>query len=526
MKKLVYILGMLFIYATITYGQGITMTIGSLTAHVGDTVTVPISVTNFNNIGAVSLKIQFNTASLSYLGVTNQPTSGNFTANASNGVLAVGWYSNTPLNIGNGKFLDMKFVFYGASSNIEFITSQCEIVNPDGIPLVIDYANGSISGINVPKITLPNVTAAAGDNISVPISVENFENVGAISLKIIYDPAVLSFDDVSGQPASGIFTSGASGGIITIGWYATTPLDVVNGTLVSLNFNYIGGTSDLSFNTSQCEVSNIDGIPIYVEYSDGRVTYDPNNVPKFTLENIVAVPGNDIVLPLNVQKLQDISAISLKINYDASVLTYNGVENAPTSGVFTENASGGVITIGWYGTTPLNIDSAKFFDVKFSYIGGESNLTFNTSLCEVSNSQGNPVNAAYVDGSVSPDENSIPHVLLPDVRALSGSDISVPITVYHFKNVGAVSLKINFDPSVLTYIGSENEPATGTYTSNATGGVLTIGWFSSNPYNADTAKFVDIKFHYIGGTSSLAFITSQCEIPDSTGNPQYSIYRD
>jgi hypothetical protein len=526
MKKLVYILGMLFIYATITYGQGITMTIGSHTASVGETVTIPISVTNLNNIGAVSLKIQYNPASLSYVGVINQPSSGNFTANASGGVLSVGWFGTSPLNIASGNFLEMQFVFNGGSSNIEFITSQCEIANNNGIPLVIDYVNGSVSAAAVTQLSLPQITAVAGNNISVPLTVQNLENVGAISLRINYDPAVLTFNGVTNAPSSGNFTSGAAGGVITLGWFDITPLNIVSGTLVNLEFTYNGNFTELNFNTSQCEISNSVGNPIFATYTNGRVDIDLNNVPKLKLGQVEAVPGSEIVVPLDVQKLQNIGAISLKVNYNTSVLTFNGVENAPTAGNFTANASGGVLSVGWFDTTPLNIDSAKFVDLKFTYISGVSDLTFNKALCEVSNALGSAVNAIYDDGKVFPNPSTVPNVTLPDVQAIAGNNVLVPVNVQNFAGVGAVSLKIVFDPAVLSFVGVQNQPSVGNFTANVVGDVVTIGWFDTNPFGQDSTKLVDIEFNYIGGTSALSFNLAQSEISNTLGMPLSAVFNN
>jgi hypothetical protein len=525
MKKLVYILGMLFIYATITYGQGITMTIGSRTASVGDTVTIPISVTNFNNIGAVSLKIQFNSTSLSYIGVTNQPTSGTTLASSSGNVITIAWYSTIGLNIATGKFLDIKFVYKGGSSNLDFITSQCEVSDILGNLLVVDFINGNISPSAVTKLTLPQIMAVAGNNISIPLTIENYEDVGAISLKITYDPSVLNFIDVSDLPLVGTSNYGASSGVLTIGWFDTNPLSVTDGLLAKLNFKYIGNSSNLNFNTAECEISNLHGNLVEAEYVNGSVTFDISNIPNFILGEYTPIPGSDITIPLDVQKLNGVGAISLKINYNNSVLTFTGFENQPASGTFTANAAGGVLSIGWFNTSPLNIDSGKFVDLKFNYIGGNSELSFISAQCEIADSLGALLNAAYIDGNISPDPNSVPLASIPSVSAIAGDDIVIPISVDNFQNVGAVSLKINYNPSVLVFLGVENQPTSGTFQTNALGNVLSIGWFSTLAYGIDSTKFVDLKFHYIGGSSPLGFNISDCEISNTLGVPLFAAYQ-
>ncbi len=526
MKKLAYILGMFVIFATFAYGQGITMTIGSRTASVGDTITVPVSVTNFNNIGAVSLKIQFTSSVLTFLDVENQPATGNFTDNASNGVLTVGWFSTTPLNLGNGKLLDMKFIYNGGTSNIDFVKSQCEVANISGNPLVVDYYNGIVSPVAVTKLILPQITAVAGDNISVPLDFENLNNVGAISLKINYDPSVLTYTGVSDQPSAGTFTVNAAGGVVSLGWFDTTPLNIGNGTFVKLNFAFKGGTSDLNFITAQCEVSNPLGNPIFTEYENGRVTFDLSLVPKFTIENLVAIPGSNVSIPLDIKNLANAGAISLKINYDPTVLTYTGVSNGPTTGNFTANASNGVISIGWFDTTPMNIDSGKFLDLNFTYIGGMSSISFSEWQCEVSDALGNPLFVYYTNGTIIPNVDAVPVLDIAKVHAVAGNSVVVPLVVNNFQNVGAVSLKIEYDPAIVSFTGASNQPAAGNFTVNASGGVITLGWFDTTPYGLDSVKFVDLNFNYIGGTSDLAFDLGQCEISNNVGQPLFSLYNN
>ncbi|MCX6150795.1 MAG: YCF48-related protein [Ignavibacteriales bacterium] len=132
---------------TITAQPTITMTIGNVTAVVGDTILVPITVSNFNNIGAISLKIQYNSTVLTFSGVENQPTTGNFAVNASNGFITIGWFNTTPLNLGNSKLLDLKFHYNGGISNLNFITTECEIANVHAQTFLVEYYNGSVSQI-------------------------------------------------------------------------------------------------------------------------------------------------------------------------------------------------------------------------------------------------------------------------------------------------------------------------------------------------------------------------------------------
>ncbi|MFO7447298.1 MAG: cohesin domain-containing protein, partial [Ignavibacteriaceae bacterium] len=92
----------------------------------GGNVTVPINVTDFNNIGAITLKIKYDPAVLTFQGTPN-PLGGSFSINAVNGNVLIAWANLTALNTGNGKLLDLNFSHISGNSNLEFIIQSCEI---------------------------------------------------------------------------------------------------------------------------------------------------------------------------------------------------------------------------------------------------------------------------------------------------------------------------------------------------------------------------------------------------------------
>jgi len=104
--------------------------------------------------------------------------------------------------------------------------------------------------------------------VSVPVTVNNFNNVGDISLTIDFNPAVLQMTgatfDVLAFPGMTVIPNNLIGQVI-IGWYGVTPAPVLpNGSvLLTLNFTYSGGTSLIKFNdaTNGCEYA--DGLHQY-----------------------------------------------------------------------------------------------------------------------------------------------------------------------------------------------------------------------------------------------------------------------
>lgn len=141
------------IVCVFSYGQilaqSISMSIGTVTAKPGEVISVPINVSNFNNIGAISLYIEFDTNVLTYSGVSDQPLQGNFTNNAAGNIIILGWFSSTALNLDNGKLVNINFTYKGGISTLNFNQTFCEIAGPDGTILPVQFYNGGVNTINV-----------------------------------------------------------------------------------------------------------------------------------------------------------------------------------------------------------------------------------------------------------------------------------------------------------------------------------------------------------------------------------------
>jgi hypothetical protein len=277
---------------TVTASATTTLTISNVAAPAtGATVSVPITVTNFSSVGSITLKIAYNPAVVTFTGVANAPTGVSFTSNAASGVITLIWYDatgSTPLTIASGKLVDLNFTYISGSGTFTFNTSQCEVTTGTGSILSgVTYMNGAITSNTASTFTLGAVAApVAGGTVSVPITVANLTSVGSITLKIAYNPAVVTFTGVANAPTGVNFTSNAASGVITLIWYdatGSTPITISSGKLVDINFTYISGTGTFTFNTSQCEVTTGTGTVISgIAYFDGSIGLVQNQKPTFT----------------------------------------------------------------------------------------------------------------------------------------------------------------------------------------------------------------------------------------------------
>ncbi|MGE5364269.1 MAG: cohesin domain-containing protein [Bacteroidota bacterium] len=523
MKRIILLLCAMFLYASMSYAQATTMTIGSVKASIGESVKVPVNVTYFNNVGSITLKVKYDPATVQYKSVTSAVSGVSYVANAVEGVIYINWAGISPINLMSGKLLDLDLTYLGGKGNLEFIGSECEIATVSGsiIPN-IQYVNGSVE--NIPgtetNVKLGSVTANQNEDVSVPMTVKNFKNIGSITLKVKYDPSVLTYKGVSNAPTGVDLVANASEGIVYINWAGITPINIDDAKLVDINFNYKGGAANLEFLNAQCELSTVSGTVLTnVAYENGSVGPKAGSEIKVGLGSVTGEQGQDIAVPVTVEKFQNIGSITLKVKYDPAVLTYKSVSNAPTGVDFVANASEGIVYINWAGITPVNIDAAKLVDINFNYKGGSSNLEFVTAQCELASITGSILaNVVYTNGTVSPKTGTETLVSLASVKAVTGQDVSVPMTVENFKNIGSITLKVKYDPAVLTYKGVSNAPTGVDFVANASEGIVYINWAGITPVNIDSAKLVDINFNYKGGSSNLEFLTAQCELASVTGS--------
>ncbi len=147
------------------------------------------------------------------------------------------------------------------------------------ISLLVMFVGTSLAQVTV---TIPEKTlTTSGETFSLPINVTDFNNIGAISLKIEYDQSALTFNNVTTSLSASLITS-ESNGVITIGWFSpdgSTALNVPDGKFVDLNFTHKSGNSDVSFQLNKCEVTDINQAALQVSYTNGKVIAPQNNTP-------------------------------------------------------------------------------------------------------------------------------------------------------------------------------------------------------------------------------------------------------
>jgi hypothetical protein len=421
MRKLTTVGLLLLVFVGLAMGQ-VTLSLPTQTAANGTALALPVQVTGFNHVGSFSLTISFDKNVLTYTGTANQPTFGIFnstpaaTANT-NGTVSISWFNVSPaLNIGSGTLLNLLFTYKSGTSALTFTsTTPSSVTDSLGTNLTATYTNGSVSGLPA-TITIDKVTADPGD-VFVPVSGANLKSLGSISLRIAFDTAKVTFVGLT-NPALPFNAGTPSAGIVALSWFSTTPYSLNAGKLTDLHFILKKDSTDLTVQgTSQ--ITDSVGNNVTITFVNGKIAKTPAPPVGFTVPTVRGVPGKDVAVPVNATQMTNIGSISLKVTYDQTKLTFKQVSNFAGSGYVT-NASNGVLSFAWFGTTFLNVGTGKLMDLVFSYTGGSSAVGFISAQSQVTDGVGNTLALTFTGGMVNQD--SIPHFTVIPAKSLTQLD--------------------------------------------------------------------------------------------------------
>ncbi len=278
----------------------ITTTAGTVTSCPGE-IAVPINVTNCNNVGAISLMLNYPNTVLTYLGYQNLNaalTTGYLIVNSTGSKVIISWASTTPANIGSGTLMQLRFTAIPGTSSLNWDTGtpgNCEYSDVNGNVISSTYVNGTAT-INQPPLinTQPtDKSALVGQNTSF--------SIGAIATGISW---LWQISTNGGSSYSDLSNNSTYSGV------TTATLGITSVTLAMNGYKY------------RCVVSGTCTPPA----TSNGATLTVINPITTTLPTTSVCPGN-IVVPVTVTNFTAVAAFSLVFSYNTSVLTYTGYQN-------------------------------------------------------------------------------------------------------------------------------------------------------------------------------------------------------
>ncbi len=281
------------------------------------------------------------------------------------------------------------------------------------IAIILGIVVLSHAGTNL-SVSLPVMNnQIPGSGLLVPLNV-NFSSavtgVGAFNLDILFNPKVMTFTGLNNPALADIEASVVSGNTVRLYWYGTATF--LNGKLLDLNFTYHGDDGQLTFITSQNEVSDPNGRALAVTYTNGTVNMADLN-PGLTIAEVQANQSQLVNVPVTVSNFYNVAGFLLNIEFENPAVLQGTVSlqnvNAGLGGSISSNFVGGnKMSISWTanlsGTNVSLANGQKLFDLRFTFNGGSSDIVFGTS-CEI-NQNIPPIfpafpSVSYTDGLIT-----------------------------------------------------------------------------------------------------------------------------
>jgi len=343
--------------------QDVIINIGSIAANCNDTITIPISVDNFNNVISTQFGIRWNPSALKFVGTpinlnSNLPivlSEINYDQSlVVNGKINVSWadLQNSGKSLSNGSVLfSLKFVATG-NSTISIDTNQ------NASPK-LEIAGGTPIKSYVVKTNSGNVTIS--DNIAPSISCPANVTVTALpqTQKATLSNITPNYSDNCGTPLLSYSISGAT-------------TSTGNNTPTNIGFNI--GSNDVTYTAT-------DGNNNSKTCSFNVLVNKPESTPLFTIGNVSGSCGDTVCVPIKVNNFVDIATTQFTINWNKNDLKFISANNLNTNlpvtaaelGIDNAFTSNGFMTFSWFSASgvgdTLN-ENEELFCLKFVIQGG------------------------------------------------------------------------------------------------------------------------------------------------------------
>lgn len=350
----------LFLISVGIYAQNAPVTTVGSYAGIETTVTIPITVTNFNNIGSCNLKLTYNASIALATDVTTGPLlGGSLATNLSEpGIIVLGWYTWPGVTLPDSTVI-FNIEFSQVTSGYSDILweddgyscqwSDGNFVVLNDLPASTYYINGSLTfQLDIaPHTIAPNITTCNDSVIDIPVRVTGFNNIGAVSLTLHYDASSISFQSFtnnSGFP--GLIVNESSPGVITTAGFTTSPdgFSLTDSSVFfTIHCNNLGNSTELNWYDDgiSCEYTGpapsytvLDDTPQESFYFDGSFTQ---------LE--IPGPAGTITGPVGGDVCQGQSGVIFSVDPVSSASSYNWT--LPDGAMITNGAYTNSITVAF-----------------------------------------------------------------------------------------------------------------------------------------------------------------------------------
>jgi len=343
-----------------------------------------------------------------------------------------------------------------------------------------------------------------GGQVTVDVSVEDFDNIVLFQFGVLWDPTVLSYNsltNVVGNPPLPDFSEGGNigtppvsalldDGEIWTSWNEanTDQVTIPDGTILfSIVLDVIGDPCDeTTFSVGPIlgpvEVYNDNTFSnnIGVTATDGLVNIDGDdcngmgtgcdnfNGIVLTIDDVNAEAGESVCVPVTVDNFEDIESASIGVTWDESIVDYTMITNfaLPGSLQFNDtNVSNGELAVLW--TDPLGNQNslpngAVIFEICFDAVGsvGQTSVINFGDLPDIGtgfemefSSMSVAIPFCVTEGSITIIDPSVePFVIAGNsVIGTQGEQVCVDYTTENFTDISSIQLNIMWDMAVIDF---------------------------------------------------------------------------
>ncbi len=230
------------------------------------------------------------------------------------------------------------------------------------------------------------------------------------------------------------------------------------------------------------------------------------NAPVTTAGSSGVCPGLPFSVPITVTGFTQITAMTLRLDYDPTLMTYTGFANINSSlagvsiNMVPVSPNLNKVLVAWSSVIPLTLASgSKMFDFNFTLISGSPVFTFNNtdgggSQCEYADANGLPMND--IPSSSYYFNAAITNLTLPQPGPISGSTVvctSQTGVIYSIPAIpGATSYAWTVPAGAAIISGGTTNTITVNYSASAVSGNITASGINNCGQGPSSSIFVTV----------------------------------
>jgi gliding motility-associated-like protein len=470
-----------------------TMRITKLDANQGSIVDIDFTVDNYTRIVGFQFSVSWNPAVIQYESVKNINSAAlegfslgnNFEFKPANpGLLNIAYNNpnlkDTTLN-NNTRLFTVSFRVVGnvgTSTDIELIPlapNDLEFIDHRfmNVGVLQDKGRVTVTGMGAPGVQFIAGTGEGSQNsrVCIPISANNFTNIGAFQYTLSWNPAFMRYDGL-GNTSINIGAANVeannTNGTLTVSWNSANGETRPNGTVlfeVCFIITDILGCSDVNFTGTplSIEAATASGMTINVTTQPGRVCIGgvPTCIPNgFTvsIDRSTHANGDLFCVQYRVFNFTDIQSLQMTLQWNPAVIEYLSVRDFRLPNLNTGNfndmmANQGRLAFVWFGDEPESRpDNSFLFEICFRAVGTPgsfTDITYTSAIVikEATNGSGENVPIHECEGRVS----------IANVQPFTASITSSSNPTCETSNNGSITAQGNGGtPPYVTYAWTRN----------------------------------------------------------------------